>query len=72
MDMSGMPLAGGSPTPMEIANYVREMASELATMARGSGAKELANMLEMATLEAEHVIQTSAERRGLDETPRTH
>ena len=64
---------GSSSTDAEIAQYVGEMAAELANMARGLGANELAAMLEMAKSEAEQVIQTWRERRaGGTAPPRSH
>jgi hypothetical protein len=55
---------GSSPTHTEVAKYVGEMAAQLANMARGLGASELAAMLEMARTEAEQVVQTWEQRRA--------
>jgi len=64
---------GSSSTDAEIAKYVGEMAAELANMARGLGANELAAMLEMAKSEAEQVIHTWEERRANGTAPpRSH
>lgn len=56
--------SGSSPTDKEVARYVGEMAAELANMARGLGANELAAMLELAKSEAERVTQARPEPRA--------
>jgi plasmid maintenance system antidote protein VapI len=53
--------SGSRPTDTEVARYVGEMAAELANMARGLGANELAAMLELAKSEAQRVIQGRGE-----------
>jgi hypothetical protein len=51
-------------TPVEAANYIRDLAAELATMARQANLKTLAYILDMAAMEAAANAGTKPPRGG--------
>ena len=50
--------------PLEVSGYVAALAGELAGMARQSGLRSLAYLLEMARLEAENVNRDARENHN--------
>jgi hypothetical protein len=61
--------ANGRETPVSAAHYIRAMTDELAKLALRNGLGTLGYLLEVARLEADHIVQTETGDQSSDTLP---